>query len=333
MNGIAAKNGNSLAIPERPATEIATGFHLQIRRQVAEIQDIEAIEEGRRRIQAWQAYVTKKEQRSELQAAARWCELRIGELLGKGERGNPNLKRVPITPVGEISGIGREDRHKFRQLAEHKQLVAKLIAGGQVSRQQILAAIKETRPPIISSHAAKTVGALDELDGAKFGCIYADPPWRYGNQGTRAATRNHYNTLSANELCELPVAATAEKNAHLHLWTTNAFLPDAFRVIEAWGFEYRSCYVWVKPQMGIGNYWRVSHEFLLLGIRGNAKRFKSHSLKSWGEFSRTRHSSKPENIRDLIEKASNGPYLELFGRKPISGWTVLGNQIGRRLFV
>lgn len=111
------------------------------------------------------------------------------------------------------------------------------------------------------------------LDGlGRFGIIYADPPWQYGNQSTRASTDNHYDTMSVDDICEMPVADHVADNAHLHLWTTNAFLFDAKRVMDAWGFEYRSVFVWVKPQMGIGNYWRVSHEFLLLGIRGNARK-------------------------------------------------------------
>lgn len=176
------------------------------------------------------------------------------------------------------------------------------------------------------------VASLEELEGQQFGTIYADPPWKYGNQGTRAATSDHYDTMTVDDLCEMPVADHAADDAHLHLWTTNAFLHDAFRVIDAWGFEYRSCFVWVKPQMGIGNYWRVSHEFLLLGIRGKAKRFNDKSLKSWGEFDRGKHSAKPEQVREFIERASPGPYLEMFGRAAIEGWTVMGNQVEEKLF-
>lgn len=179
---------------------------------------------------------------------------------------------------------------------------------------------------------SRVCGLLDELASEKFGCIYADPPWQYGNQSTRASTDKHYDTLTVDELCEWPIADVAADDAHLHLWTTNSFLFDAKTVMDAWGFKYRSVFVWVKPQMGIGNYWRVSHEFLLLGIRGNAKRFNNRSLRSWAEFQRGRHSSKPEQVRGFIESASHGPYLELFGRKPVGGWTVLGNQIGKRLF-
>jgi len=128
------------------------------------------------------------------------------------------------------------------------------------------------------------------------------------------------------------VEALAADDCHLHLWTTNGFLFDAKRVMEAWGFEYRSCFVWVKPQMGIGNYWRVSHEFLLLGIRGNAKRFEVRNEMSWGQHNRTKHSRKPREVRERIERASRGPYLEMYGREQIDGWTIYGNQIEKGLF-
>ncbi len=166
--------------------------------------------------------------------------------------------------------------------------------------------------------------------GAKFGTVYADPAWKYGNQATRASTDNHYTTMTVDEICELPVSQIVADDAHLHLWTTNAFLFDAKRVIEAWGFEYKSCFVWVKPQMGIGNYWRVSHEFLLFGVRGDTSKgakFRSRSLMSWGEFSRARHSAKPEQVRHMIEDASPGPYIELFSRQAVHGWSAWGNQI------
>lgn len=181
-------------------------------------------------------------------------------------------------------------------------------------------------------NSPKTTASLGDLPRGHFGCVYADPPWQYGNQATRASTDNHYNTMTIGELCNMPVSELVADDAHLHLWTTNSFIREAFQLIEAWGFEYRSMFVWVKPQMGIGNYWRVSHEIMLLGIRGNAKRFNDKSLKSWVEASRTKHSAKPEAVRGMIEKASGGPYLELFGRSEVPGWTVFGNQIsGQKL--
>lgn len=164
-------------------------------------------------------------------------------------------------------------------------------------------------------------------NGEKFGCIYADPPWQYDNQGTRAATGNHYGGMTIEELCALPVRDIVADDAHLHLWTTNGFLFECPKIFEAWGFEFRSSFVWVKPQMGIGNYWRNSHEFLLTAIRGDAKRFNDKSLKSWLECDRGVHSAKPEQVRHFIERASPGPYLEMFARSGAPNWTVWGNQI------
>lgn len=187
---------------------------------------------------------------------------------------------------------------------------------------------KHDPAPLPDDHCE--ISDLENLN-QKFGCIYADPPWVYGNQGTRAATGNHYSGMSVDDICDLPVESLAADDAHLHLWTTNGFLPDAFRVMAAWGFEYRSCFVWVKPQMGIGNYWRVSHEFLLLGKRGSCT-FMDKSLMSWAALDRTKHSAKPDEIRKMIERASPGPRIELFARRVAPGWVSWGNEIERNMF-
>jgi N6-adenosine-specific RNA methylase IME4 len=167
--------------------------------------------------------------------------------------------------------------------------------------------------------------------GRTFGTIYADPPWNYDNQGTRAATSNHYKSMTPNEIAALPIVDLTNEQCHLHLWTTNAFLFECPAIMEAWGFEYKGVFVWAKKQMGIGNYWRVSHEFLLLGVKGNLSFLKKDEM-SWIELPRGKHSSKPEEIVDKIEQVSPGPYLELFGRKGRKNWTVWGNEITRTLF-
>lgn len=188
---------------------------------------------------------------------------------------------------------------------------------------------------VVRSHGVVT--DLHDLAGKTFGCIYADPPWAYSNKATRASvggnSKSAYkSTMTVDEICAEPVAEIAAEKSHLHLWTTNAFLFDARRVMEAWGFEYKSCFVWVKPQMGIGNYWRVSHEFMLLGVRGGL-RFQNRGLKSWIEHPRGGHSVKPAEVRRLVMAASPGPYLELYGREaPGEGWTVYGNEVREDLF-
>jgi N6-adenosine-specific RNA methylase IME4 len=181
--------------------------------------------------------------------------------------------------------------------------------------------------------SGRVVNDLSVLLGedAKFHTILADPPWAYSNQGTRAATGKHYKTMSIDDICSMPILQLTEDAAHLHLWTTNAFLFESKRVMEAWGFEYKSVLIWVKPSMGIGNYWRLAHEFLLLGVRGKLP-FNSHSEISWYSEKRSRHSSKPQAIIEKIENVSPPAYLELFGRRTRPGWVVYGNQIHRDWF-
>ena len=168
--------------------------------------------------------------------------------------------------------------------------------------------------------------------GNRFRTIYADPPWPYSNTAARGAAENHYRTMTLGAIRAEPVKLLAADQAHLHLWTTNAFLRPAFDVLRAWGFRYKSCLIWINPQLGMGNYWRVS-QYLLLGVRGGLSS-SDRSCRSWLMTRRTGHSRKPFAFRELIERVSPGPYLELYGREeqPNSDWTVYGNQVERRLF-
>lgn len=281
---------------------------------------------------------------------------RIGELSTSLETGQPRDGGGRLASSGNTAkavilksaGLSTSEAHRCEKLAaiptaDFESLLAELRDRGEVVTGQSVAKAlaKRNRKGAVAERARENEDgcSLTDLrsliaDGRKFGTIYADPPWLYDNQATRASTGDHYVGLTVDQLCDpdvMPVAALAADDAHLHLWTTNAFLFDAPRIFSAWGFEFRSAFVWVKPQIGIGNYWRNSHEYLLTAIRGNAKRFNDHSIKSWGEFDRRQHSAKPEEIRGLIERASPGPYLELFGRRQAPGWTVWGNEVSRDL--
>jgi len=205
-----------------------------------------------------------------------------------------------------------------------------------VSNQQML--FPATEETVVDSRKVVTdacVGSLDELinRGATFPTIYVDPPWPYKNKASRAAAENHYKTMSIDAIKSEPVARVARSNSHLHLWTTNGFLEESFDVMRAWGFAFKSCLVWVKPTIGMGNYWRVSHEFLLLGVPGR-RTFVDRTCPSWLMADRSIHSRKPRVIRELIERVSQPPYLEMYGREafPNSQWTVHGDQIEKQLF-
>lgn len=247
----------------------------------------------------------------------------------------------PPVPIGHVLlfgklGILRDVETIEDALADLVQVLAREVSrNGYPSQCSLFES--DSEPPSGNGKlpVGSTVSSLRELvdSGRKFPTIYADPPWAYENTSSRAAAENHYQTLSVDEICEEPVRDLAADNAHLHLWTTNAFLRDAFQVIDAWGFQFKSAFLWVKPDIGMGNYWRVSHEFLLLGVRGSLT-FKDRTVPSWIEARRTVHSKKPGIVRTLIERVSPGPYLELYGREelPCSAWTVYGNQVERRLF-
>ncbi|APZ96358.1 MT-A70 family methyltransferase [Fuerstiella marisgermanici] len=117
--------------------------------------------------------------------------------------------------------------------------------------------VEQNRPPSIVENLRELVDSE-----FRFSTVYADRPWQYSNPVSRGAANNHYSTMTVQQICDEPVRELVNDNALLHLWTTNAFLREAFEVMEARGFQYKSCLVWVKPQLGMGNYWRVSHEFL-----------------------------------------------------------------------
>jgi N6-adenosine-specific RNA methylase IME4 len=178
-----------------------------------------------------------------------------------------------------------------------------------------------------------TIEDLDKLveRGLTFGTIYADPPWAYGNQATRSATDNHYDTMTLEEIAALPMSELAADECHLHLWTTNAFLHASFHLLEDWGFEFKSLLVWDKDKFGIGNYWRLQTEYLLLGVKGGLT-FLDHSQPNIVRSARARHSAKPEAVRRMIEKVSPGPRLEMFARRISNGWTAWGNEIERTMF-
>ena len=274
----------------------------------------------------------------------RQAKLRGGDRKSNNHRDCLNLKELGVSQnqstrwQKEASLPKREFEDFVSQAHEHSReltasslhkLIKQFEAGSQIEEPSpaMSPAKTDKRPTIVAT--------LEELvaGGHRFRTIYADPPWPYSNQRTRAATSNHYPTMTLDDLRAEPVRELSDEASHLHLWTTNAFLPDAFSVIEAWGFRYKSCFVWVKPQIGIGNYWRVSHEFLLFAVRGRLP-FHDKTKRSWMEHPRTVHSRKPPIIRKLLESVSPGPYLEMYGREELPGgsWTVYGNQVERRLF-
>jgi len=156
--------------------------------------------------------------------------------------------------------------------------------------------------------------------------IMADPPWDVQQKGARGAQR-HYNLMTLDQIKAMPVADLVDpESSHCWLFVTNATLRQGYDVLEAWGFTPRSPLTWVKPRFTLGNYLRNATEHVLFGTRGKAPvLFKSQP--TWMFAPLQGHSVKPDEIYDIIERVSPGPYLELFARRQRHGWQAWGNEI------
>lgn len=172
-----------------------------------------------------------------------------------------------------------------------------------------------------------------------FSTILADPPWQFQNRTGKMAPEHkrlsRYGTMSLDEILDLPVADLARTPAHLYLWVPNALLLEGLRVLEGWGFRYKSNIVWHKIRKdggpdgrGVGFYFRNVTELILFGVRGkNARTLAPGRRQVNIVASRKReHSRKPDEIYDIIEACSPGPRLELFARGKRPGWVSWGNQ-------
>jgi len=173
----------------------------------------------------------------------------------------------------------------------------------------------------------------------RFSTVLADPPWRFQNRTGKMAPEHRrlarYPTLSFEEIENLPVGSITADTAHLYLWVPNALLPYGLRVMDKWGFCYKTNVVWYKvrkdggpDRRGVGFYFRNVTEMILFGVRGkNARTLPPGRSQENILISRKReHSRKPDEQYDLIEACSPGPYIELFARGPRKGWFGWGNQ-------
>lgn len=157
----------------------------------------------------------------------------------------------------------------------------------------------------------------------KYKTILADPPWKYG-KGWGWGAGEYYPLMTVEEICALSIPS--EDNAHLYLWSPNGMLPDALRVMKAWGFTYKTCITWVKHRSIFGYYFKGQTEQLLFGVKGRLPPADRRQVTVLFADIR-KHSQKPNEIYEVIEKVSPPPYLELFARQRHNGWDVWGNEV------
>lgn len=169
----------------------------------------------------------------------------------------------------------------------------------------------------------------------RFKTIYADPPWpEIGGGKIRRGADKHYSLMSVQQIAAMApqIQKISEENCHLYLWVTNNRLHDGLHILETWGFRYITIITWMKDRKGLGQYYRGKSEHCLFGVKGvlpyrvleNGKRAQGVTAF---KAPRTKHSSKPNEMRQMIEIVSWPPRLELFAREKSRGWYVWGNEI------
>jgi len=277
-----------------------------------------------------------KEAEQHCHSYAMRAEIKMGEMLkategerAKGTRlagrnigGAPRVQPKTEAPTLASIGVTRRESSQAQMLASLPKAKQKEVIGGTLTPT---AARREKQRAEVTRDAPS-------LPSGKFRVLYADPPWKYGDQLTEdyGPTRFHYPAMSITELCALPISDLAEEDAVLFLWVTSPLLPECFAVIRAWGFTYKASFVWDKIKHNMGHYNSVRHEFLLVCTRGSCLPDSRALIDSVQSIDRTeKHSQKPEAFRAIIDEMyEHGRKIELFARwdEAPAGWDRWGNE-------
>lgn len=268
------------------------------------------------------------EDRKERESASRTAEA-IGSSRSQVER----MRKIDKEAPEEVKNWLRNEEvsvHKAYQMVnspKKKERTRKILQSGD---QELINRVKEGKTSVVYATnkiaRAEKHQAPPELPDGVFDVIYADPPWKY-DLPLRGSPDGHYPILEGKELAKLDIPVA--KNAILFLWATNPKLPEALKLMEEWGFDYKTNLVWVKDKIGTGYYFRGKHELLLLGKKGNIPPPMEPCRPPSALIApRKKHSKKPDEIYELIEKMyPNREYLELFARQPREGWTSWGDEL------
>ena len=268
--------------------------------------------------------VIRKAEEIKLRAERRAGEL-LKETIRKPEEGRPVEVSKGTTLID--MGISRDQSSKWQKIASISE--EKFENFLSVQKELSTSGILNFKKNLDRQERVETT-ETPRLEG-KYKIIYADPPWKYGSdyQDKFGHARSHYSTMDQSELCDLPIKEVCMPDCVLFLWVTSPKLPEGLEVLRAWGFDYKTSFVWDKIKHNYGNYNSVRHEFLLIGGIGSSTPDVKKLHDSVISIERTnKHSEKPEYFRSLIDKLyPKGDRIELFARKNIEGWSTWGSEL------
>lgn len=252
-------------------------------------------------------------------------------------------KQKPIDTKKEIAkaaGVSHDTIAKVEKIeTQASPEIKAAVKSGEMSINQAYQATRreEKKAEVqkrIEEYAEVQTGVIDiKKPEKKYNIIYADPPWRYWESGNKNQSE-HYQTMTIDDICKLPIKDISAEDSVLFLWVTYPILAEAFRVIESWGFKYSTAaFVWVKknkaadsPFFGCGSWTRANSELCLLATRGSVQRLDA-TISQIVESPIEEHSKKPDIVRELIERlVGKLPRVELFCRHPADGWDIWGNE-------
>jgi N6-adenosine-specific RNA methylase IME4 len=279
-----------------------------------------------RNAKAWDKINVKRETgRRQSEAARSRPRKDDGTLRANGGSHDPQLDRNHA----KDRHLESPSRRRMEEVERHDPKLLERVARGEVKGMEALRQVKR----------ATLSTRLAALPTGKHRVIYADPPWKYGDERTGlggnteigrvdSAAASHYPTMPVGDICALDVKSLAADDSVLFLWATFPLLDDGLAVIKAWGFDYKTAFVWDKQRSNVGNYHDARAEILLIGTRGSCLPEIDTRPPQVQSIARGKHSAKPEAFRELIDRMyPSGPRVELFrrGTAPV-GWTVWGNE-------
>ena len=326
------------------------------KKQLTEIKTIETGVEYLNKVKAIETWAKAEKKDAELQNIIAEQKLRTQRILGGllkesgvSKNGGFSIGNKEVPMLSDF-GITKNESSAFQKISSLPQ---------EIFEQEITTAKQETskRIELTTSRMLNAVKNYQKEDkikewqekvnkepqtnnfidifntDKKFRVIYADPPWSYNDKKkahlTGGAT-DHYETMTLDKICDLPVKNLSEKNAILFLWVTSPLLEDSFKVVNKWGFKYKTSFIWDKVKHNMGHYNSVRHEFLLVATKGSCVPDNNKLYNSVQKIERNNnHSEKPIEFVNIIDDLYNyGKKIELFARKiNKNNWFAWGNEL------
>lgn len=320
-----------------------TSFNLirwdKLRTEIEQAKDIQELSAMSNKLEAIR--IMAKQSKASLEVQNKIAEYRLRVERKKGEWLKENIQHDGAKGIGVSTesthlkdiGITRDESSKSQRIAnlDEKQFEEYIQETKETNKEVTLAGVVKLAKQIIREdkiEEQKEILKKEVLEQpkGKFDVIVIDPPWKYSNkynpEGNRGTTP--YPQIPQNEL--LKIQLPAKDDCILWLWTTNAFMKDAYELLEEWGFASKTILTWNKVNIGVGRWLRNVTEHCILSVKGSPV-WDNKTYSTLITEKRTEHSKKPKTFYDMVNKICYGRKLDYFARQKRKGWEVYGDEV------